>query len=272
MLSTILPIITLLVVVTLSLLITRIATMALRLTGISKDLARFQARSAFTGVGFTTVESEHILEHPVRRKIIMLLMVLGNAGFVTAVSSLMFVFVGASNDTSTLFNKIIWLLGGLLLLWIISVSKWVDTQMSLIIGWALKKWTLLEVKDYPALLHLSDGYNVSEMKVSANEWVTGKNLIELKLADEGVHVLGIRRADGEYLGAPTAKTYIRNGDTLLLYARASDLLDLEERSADIDGDKAHEQKVIEQKALLSEQEKRDSRDRILSTDDNDSSY
>lgn len=37
-----------------SLLITRIATVALQLTGVSKANARFQARSAFTGVGYTT--------------------------------------------------------------------------------------------------------------------------------------------------------------------------------------------------------------------------
>lgn len=39
----------LLVVLTLSFLITRLATIALTLTGVSRDLARLQAVSAFTG-------------------------------------------------------------------------------------------------------------------------------------------------------------------------------------------------------------------------------
>ncbi|NJK33035.1 MAG: potassium transporter TrkA, partial [Deltaproteobacteria bacterium] len=77
-------IISLLVVVTLSLIITRIATIALMHTGLSRPVSQFQARSAFTGAGFTTQETEHVVNHPVRRRIIRTLMLLGNAGLVTA--------------------------------------------------------------------------------------------------------------------------------------------------------------------------------------------
>ena len=77
-----LPIVTLLIIVMLSLLITRIASEALTHTGLSRESARFQARSAFSGVGFTTSESEQVVNHPVRRRILMVLMMLGNAGIV----------------------------------------------------------------------------------------------------------------------------------------------------------------------------------------------
>lgn len=50
-------IILLLVVAILSLLITRIATIALTATGMAQPPARFQARSALTGVGSTTTGS-----------------------------------------------------------------------------------------------------------------------------------------------------------------------------------------------------------------------
>ena len=50
--------VTLLVVALFSLLVTRVATVALAATGLSQEAARFQARSAFSGVGFTTMESE----------------------------------------------------------------------------------------------------------------------------------------------------------------------------------------------------------------------
>ncbi len=59
-------IISLFVIVALSLIITRIAAMALMATGLSRDAARFQARSAFTGSGFTTRESESVVNHPVQ--------------------------------------------------------------------------------------------------------------------------------------------------------------------------------------------------------------
>ena len=85
-------IISLLVVVALSLLITRIATVALTLTGLSQEVARFQARSAFSGVGFTTKESEQVVHHPVRRRIVLLLILLGNAGVVSVLASLILSF------------------------------------------------------------------------------------------------------------------------------------------------------------------------------------
>ncbi|MBL7026171.1 MAG: potassium transporter TrkA, partial [Candidatus Marinimicrobia bacterium] len=51
-----------LIILTLSLIVTRIAAIALSVTGVSSETAQFQARSAFTGVGFTTTESESILK------------------------------------------------------------------------------------------------------------------------------------------------------------------------------------------------------------------
>ena len=47
-----------LVVLLVSLLIARVGTVALTVTGMSREAARFQARSAFFGVGFTTGEAE----------------------------------------------------------------------------------------------------------------------------------------------------------------------------------------------------------------------
>ena len=54
----------LLVVIVISLMVTRMATIALTATGLSRESARFQARSAFSGAGFTTSESEAVVRHP----------------------------------------------------------------------------------------------------------------------------------------------------------------------------------------------------------------
>ena len=52
------PILTVPVTLVLALVVTHTASVALILTGLSRDVARFQARSAFTGFGHTTPESE----------------------------------------------------------------------------------------------------------------------------------------------------------------------------------------------------------------------
>jgi len=54
-------IIPLLVVLILSILVTRMATVAQPLTGLSRASANFLARSAFTAEGFTTNESEKVI-------------------------------------------------------------------------------------------------------------------------------------------------------------------------------------------------------------------
>lgn len=96
------PILSLLLVVSISILITRVATVALTHTGLSREAARFQARSAFTGVGFTTQESEKVVNHPVRRRVVLGLMLVGNAGIVTAVSSLILTFTRLEGGSSSL--------------------------------------------------------------------------------------------------------------------------------------------------------------------------
>jgi hypothetical protein len=68
-------------------LITRVATVILTATGLPRHVARFQARSALTGSGFTTSESERVVDHPLRRRVIATLMLLGNVGIVGAASS-----------------------------------------------------------------------------------------------------------------------------------------------------------------------------------------
>jgi len=243
-------VIVLLVVLTLSLLITRVATEALVLTGLSRDLAKFQARSAFTGVGFTTSESERLLQNPVRRRIIMVLMILGNAGIVTTVASLMLTFVDVQGGRYQMVSRLVILICGLIVLWGIAVSKWVERQMSRLISYALTHWTRLEVFDYTSLLHFAEGYVVTEFVVQEDNWLAGKKLIDIRLADEGVHILGIHRAGGEYCGVPTGSTLIHPNDTLILYGQLEHITELDRRPADVAGDLAHREAIKEQETLL----------------------
>ncbi|MFO7975582.1 MAG: TrkA C-terminal domain-containing protein [Candidatus Hydrogenedentota bacterium] len=256
--SSLVGIIALPIVLLVGLLITRVATVMLTFTGLSRDLARFQARSAFTGVGFTTREAERIVEHPVRRRIIMFLMLMGNGTVILAITSLVPMVLRMSEaGTGNLFSSLFILAAALFLLWVLAVSKWVDRRLFHLIGWALRTFTSLDVRDYHGLLHLSEGFTVLEVPVKENHWVTGRNLIDLRLADEGIQVLGIQRANGTYLGTPTGETYLRNGDTLLLYGREDLLQSLEKRRQGEAGDLAHEEACAKQRARLEEQLRRD---------------
>ncbi len=238
-----------LLIVALSTLIVRIGTVALTLTGLSRDVARFQARSAFTGVGFTTSESEYVVRHPVRRRIILGLMLMGNLGIVSAFSSLLLTLVESASPQERLV-RILWLVLGLGVIWMLGTSKWVDRYLTRWIEWALRRWTRLEVRDYEALLQISGGFQVAELEVEPDSWLAGKTLAECRLNEEGVLVLGIFRPDGTYIGAPRGQTEIHPGDLLVLYGRAETLEELSHRLQGAAGDAAHERAVHEQELEL----------------------
>lgn len=240
-------IITLLVIVFLSIIITRVATIALTHTGLSRESARFQARSAFTGSGFTTQESEMVVSHPIRRRIVLLLMLLGNAGIVTAMSSLILSFV-RQNGSAGFSLKIILLIAGLVALWGVAYSRWVDKWLSAMIDKALNRFTDLEVRDYASLLHLAGDYRLAELRVNQEDWLADKTMRKAGLKEEGVIVLGIERPDGTFTGTPDGNTSIRHGDILVLYGRTGALRELDERQKGVRGDIRHEQAVEAQES------------------------
>lgn len=246
-------VLSLLLIILISILITKVATIALTHTGLSKESARFQARSALTGVGFTTNESENVVNHPIRRKVLMLLMIVGNAGIVTAMASLILTYVQTSDEIS-IWWKTLAIFGGIAVLWYMAVSRIVNKTLSWIIERLLKRYSTLPVFDFASLLHLAKDYQVSEFFVKNSDWIANRSLRDLDLSAEGLLVLGIERQGKDYIGTPQADTKILSGDKLIIYGRGSTLQDLDERRKGPSGDKSHFQAARVQKHIEESQE------------------
>lgn len=242
------PILTLVATLVISLLLTRIGAVALTLTGMSKDAARFQARSAYTGVGFTTSESEQVVNHPVRRRVLATLMLAGNIGIAVVIASMAVTFA-QSSDTKVFWSRVLALGIILVLLWVVLTRHWVDQMIERLIKWALRTWTDLDVRDYVSLLHLADGYVVYEIKVNSGDWISGKTLADARLTSEGVLVLGIHRGDGNYLGSPNGETVIEVDDVLSVYGVHSRLEEFDIRQTGHEGDRAHKDAIEEQQKV-----------------------
>ncbi|MEQ8769079.1 MAG: TrkA C-terminal domain-containing protein [Phycisphaerales bacterium] len=242
------------VVLILSLIIVRVASVALSLTGLSREAARFQARSAWTGTGFTTAESESVVGHPVRRRIVSVLMVLRGAGLVTAASALMLSFAGARNSAADL-ERFAVLLVGLALIWLVSMSRWVDRWLTRAIRWWIGRYTDVDVRDFGSIMHLAGGYDIAEVHVSEDDWLAGRTLEDLRLPEEGLMVLGIQSADGEYHGAPRGRTEVEPGQTVIMYGRGDRIASLDQRRKDLAGEADRRSAMVAQH----EQEAEDAR-------------
>src|SRR3954449_596050 len=235
------------VVLGISVIVTRVGTSALALTGLSREAAQFQARSAFLGVGYTTSESEAIVNHPVRRRIVGWLIVMGNVGLVRAGASLGLSFTRASGGQAAQRAGALGV--GLLVLGLLLRSRPVTAALSRLIEASLRRWTDLDVRDYASLLELQGEYGVMELKIEGGDWLANRTLADAELRDEGVVVLGIRRAGGAYIGAPDGTTLVEPGDSLVVYARSHRLCELDERRRGAGGDEAHLDAVTEQAAI-----------------------
>ena len=206
---------TLFIVLTLSVLVIRTASVALRITGLPEEVARFQARSAFTGAGFTTSESEAILNHPARRRIVSLLMVVGSLGLVSVLATVIVSLVGSNEAEGALLHQLLWLAGVLFLLWCVALNPKADRIMCAGIGRLLRNSRSLKPAAAELLLQCPGGHGVYRLRLAAENGTAGGTLGEL-LPPETV-ALELHRADGSSLQQPAAGEALKPLDEIYAY-------------------------------------------------------
>lgn len=212
--------ISLLIIIALSIIVVRIGAIALELTGLSTEIASFQAQSAFSGAGFTTAESEAMVTHPVRRRIIRVLILLGGAGVTTSMATLVLAFVGQTGRGVLVRVEI--LLLGLLSIALFARSKHIYNIMKIFITKALEKWTTLRIYDYEQLFGLGEGYSIAKITIKKDNPMSDKPISDLKQHLEGVLILAVSRKIGkklQFIGAPHGDVVIKAGDELICYAK-----------------------------------------------------
>jgi len=219
-------VILLLIILLSTLFVTRIASEALVLTGLSRTVARFQARSAYSGAGFTTSESECIVRNPVRRKIISWMMLIGKIGSATVIGSLILSFSNSYGINH--WGHLAILAGGLLFLLWLMLSKWVDRQMVRMIAFFLAKYAKIQVADYGHLMHISEDYGISAIPIPKESWLADRNLKNVERNKHGLVLLGIDTPGGDYNGVPSGDNILHAGDVLIVYGLMSKVEPLRE--------------------------------------------
>ena len=197
-----------------SFLFVRAASIALMMTGLDKNRARFQALSAFSGTGFTTKEAESIVNHPQRRKIVRWLMMGGNAGLVTVIVAATSSMV-TSQGYQLPMNFLI-LIIGILLIYKLAKIRGFTRKWEHFIEKKLIKSPAFEESAVEDLLHFLKGYGLVKKIILEESPLSGKSLADAKLNEKGILVLGIER-DKVWIPTPKASEIINNGDDLVVY-------------------------------------------------------
>ncbi len=235
-------IITLLALFAVSTVVTKTASAWLMATGLSARNARFHARSAFTGVGFTTSEAEVVVNHPVRRRVITTLMLIGNLGVGAVVAGLVVSYNGADGGDTAQRTALL-IVGGLA---IVAVARSTRIDNALV---ALTR-RILEVghggssPDRSTLVSIGGHHDVVELGVNTGDWMCGRSLDELRLKDEGVVVLGIER-DGLFVSEIDKETVVGAGDVVVVFGPRPVIEELDDRRAGVGGELAHVDRVVE---------------------------
>lgn len=218
---------TFLVVAVITLAFGQLATGALIATGVPPEIAAFQARSAFSGAGFTTTEAENVVNHPARRRIIATTMFAGSLGTPTLVVTVLLGFI-APGPGSTLERTLV-------------VTSGIFLALITVLNKAVRRWLVgignryTERRLRPALaagadeiLSLGDDFVVDIVRLDSDPEPTARSLRSLAHSMHGITVLGIR-SGGTYHGEPPVDHELRAGDELIVHGRRDRISDLVDR-------------------------------------------
>jgi hypothetical protein len=204
----------------LTLIVTRLATGVLVATGLPQPIARFQARSAYSGTGFTTVEAENVVNHPVRRRVVYTLMMVGSLGTPTLVVTIVLGFVapGPGDTLERLFGLLAALALVLLVLSSGPVTRWLERLGH---DYAGRRLLAALGDDADELLDLGDGYVVSRIPFADTPGEKAvRSLRAMREHLSEVDVLGVRQGaggDARYIGHTPTDIELEAGDSLVVH-------------------------------------------------------
>ena len=219
-----------------SFILVRIGAIAFQLTGLEWSLAKFQALSCFTGTGFTTRESELIVNNPQRRRIASILIVLGHAGFVTMIATFantlrvniaiphsMFPYLDRFIPTWLLpWTNLVIIIVTMFIIYKLFTNTKITNRFTDIIRSGIAKRDIIKPVTFSELAIATGGYGVSQIEVCKDSPLLNKPLLESDLREHDIMVLAIER-EGITIPNPSAKTKILFGDRLICFGKLGNI-------------------------------------------------
>lgn len=207
-------------------IVVEIFTVLFRLTGLREDKARFQAISCMTNSGFTTKESELILNSVARRHLARLMMIFGYLFAVTGVSILVNLFIRSSSDQinwmTMVYSSIF-----LMIILVITRSKWIVRSFDKLVERLARNKEKGAFCNYVRILEMFHDKLIAEVFVThIPSEIVGKTLLEMNFRHTyKLNVLLIKRGN-TIIDHVIASDKIIQGDRVLIYGSKRNIMEL----------------------------------------------
>jgi hypothetical protein len=184
--------IALIVILALAYVVVIAGAAAYELTGLERNAAFFQALSAFTGTGFTTLQAEKVVEHKTRRNITMTLIIIGYAAAATVVATLV-----KSVEVRSLYDGL-WHIG--IAVCVVTIAYLFFRGYGLVrVNDVIRRWVARQVESQPVLhddlFKYKPGYGIARIEIPTNSRVVGQRLMDLDLKEQQLQILLIEMED-----------------------------------------------------------------------------
>ncbi len=205
---------TIAVLFALSSVIVRVASTVIRHTGLPQNVARLQCISALSGTGFTTRESELIVNHPIRRRVLTALIVLGNLGFASLATTFIVAFVTTDQNAHAIVFQIVAFICAISITFLIVSSKTLDDFLCRFVSRVLARSKTFVTTGFWHLIQFDETYSVAEHEYSASK---PKSVSELPKDSGDITVLAIRESETDELRHIQDVPSVSTGDVLICF-------------------------------------------------------
>jgi len=206
--------------IAIAVIIVRIGAVALEMSGMDREVSRFQALSAFTCTGFTTREAEDVVRHPERRRVVSTLILMGYASIVTLSAGLLQTLlsgVAGEQPWAVVRNLALVVLAAVLFYQFIVWPR-LAARIDRSIRAGLRGGLGLAPARVEELLTAAEGWAIIRFEVPEDCRFAHRTLAQSRLRDQGMLVLAIERGE-RLIPSPGAASVVLPGDTLLTYGR-----------------------------------------------------
>lgn len=205
------------------LILVEILCILFKLTGLTDEKARFQVISLITSTGFTTKESELIVNHKTRRRLAQYVMILGYIGMATIISFIAQIIRDVLLKSFSAFDIVICIIVLMALFYFLKhpkIGQYLDSFIEKIIIKNQNKsmakrtfWTLVKRKH---------GYGIYNIFIDESSFLVGRSILESNLRENEIQILNIDKGS-EFISFPRAEYVIEISDNLTVYGKIENI-------------------------------------------------